>query len=435
MKNRDNYRDYRNDYIKKLSSLWDFSAKKWMLLFRMDVSLNINKILEQNKNLSKDDFLFLRMKNYDLEIFKDILKILKEQNPLKNEWEKGNIEAQLDKFITELHYLLYQINAQKLIAEKLFILLANEFGIYLDSIGLNITKPISLQKKSCNKIGEFELQKIKKISKILHEYFFKNWNNYLGRKFLFFLWDKNEAKKVLDKRSLYFPKWVDYTNVDVYDLILTFWKKSEKRIATEQYIRQGWISSQFFEMAPFFKTRLKKINSQLKLYCEKYNIPFKQLLNAESLNMAVETLRNRYDLAIWVLGSGTGVAALHEICGRNVRYLEWHKTWKKEAVWKNIGEKSSQKNLKNPKKILVCEHDTSTWATLTQLKEKFEKLYPNSEVDICFLYDFWGNSNYVYKIWFFKKCINPKEVRQIDFFDNIDILYKIVNSKEFREKL
>jgi len=56
-----------------------------MLLFRMDVSLNINKILEQNKNLSKDDFLFLRMKNYDLEIFKDILKILKEQNPLKNE--------------------------------------------------------------------------------------------------------------------------------------------------------------------------------------------------------------------------------------------------------------------------------------------------------------------------------------------------------------
>jgi len=51
-------------------------------------------------------------------------------------------------------------------------------------------------------------------------------------------------------------------------------------------------------MAPFFKTRLKKINSQLKLYCEKYNIPFKQLLNAESLNMAVETLRNRYDLAI-----------------------------------------------------------------------------------------------------------------------------------------
>jgi len=56
----------------------------------------------------------------------------------------------------------------------LFILLANEFGIYLDSIGLNITKPISLQKKSCDKIGEFELQKIKKISKILHEYFFKN---------------------------------------------------------------------------------------------------------------------------------------------------------------------------------------------------------------------------------------------------------------------
>lgn len=435
MKNRDNYRDFRNEYIKRLSLEWDFSAKKKITLFKRFVSIWINFILWQNKNLSKDDFLFLKMRNYDLEVFWNILKILKEQNYQKNEIENKDICFHLDNFISELHHLFYQINTRNLDSYSIFLSVANNFKIYIESIVLDINKPLNKQKKSCDKIWEFEIEKIRKIAKILYPYFFKNWNNYLWKKFLFFLWDKNEAKRVLSKRKLYFPGWIDYTDADIYEMILDYSTKSEKRLATEKHIRQDWLGYPFFDMLPFFKKKIRKINSELERYCKKYNIPYKQLLNAESLNMAVETLRNRYDLVIWILGSGTGVAALHEICGRNVGYMEWHKNWKKEAIWKNIGENKFWKMQKNPKKILVCEHDTSTGATLAQLKEKFEKLYPESEVDICFLYDFWKNSDFVHKTWFFKKCINPKETRQIDFFDNIEILYKIVSSKEFKEKL
>ncbi|EKD65840.1 MAG: hypothetical protein ACD_49C00079G0004 [uncultured bacterium (gcode 4)] len=435
MKNRDNYRNYRNDYIKRLSFGEDFSAKKKVSLFKRHVSIWINSILDQNKSLSKEDFPFLKMRDYERGIFRDILNISKEENNLKNERTNIDVLYNMNEFKLNLYGLLNQINAEKLTAEKLFILLVNEFGTYLDSIGLNINKSIQSQQKIWDKIGEFELQKIKKISKILYSYFLKSWNSYLGRKFLSFLWDKNEAKKVLSKRRLYFPNWMDYRDADIYELILNYASKSEKRIATEQYIRQYGMGYPFFDSMPYFKTKIDKINSQLEKYCKKYNIPFKQLLNAESLNMAVETLRNNYDLTIWILGSGTGVAALHEMFGRNVGYMEWHKKWKKEAVWRKIWENEWKINSKNPKKILVCEHDTSTWATLTQLKERFEKLYPESIVDICFLYDFWKNADFVDNVWFFRKCINPREIVQVYFFDNIEILYKMVNSKEFKAKL
>jgi len=436
MKNRDNYRNYRNDYIKKLSSLWDFSAKNKVALFKRFVSIWIRGILEQNKNLSKEDFPFLKMRDYERGIFREILKILKDRDDLENLWKThNNIPSQTHDLISDLCGLSYQINAEELAPHNAFMLLVNDFDIFLKSMGLDVNKSLLSQQKICEKIWEFELQKIKKISKILSTYFLKSWNPYLGKKFLFLLWDKNETKKILNKRKLYFPNWVDYRDADVYELILNYASKSEKRLATGEYIRQHGLGYPFFDSMPYFKKRITKINSQLKKYCQKYNIPFKQILNAESLNMTVETLRNNYDLTIWILGSGTGVAALHEICGRNVWYMEWHKKWKKEAVWRKIWENEWKVNSKNPKKILVCEHDTSTWATLVQLKERFEKLYPESIVDICFLYDFWKNSDFVDNVWFFRKCINPREIVQVYFFDNIEILYKMVNSKEFRAKL
>ncbi|MCK9272364.1 hypothetical protein M0P65_02345 [Candidatus Gracilibacteria bacterium] len=435
MKNCDNYRDFRNDYIKRLSFGENFSAKNKVALFKRFVAIGINSILDQNKNLSKEDFPFLKMRDYEKGIFKEILGILKEKDTIKNEGTNNDISHKMYDFISNLYGLLYQINTEGVSPHNAFILLVNDFDIFLKSVGLNINKSLSSQQKTCEKIGEFELQKIKKISKILYSYFFKSGNPYLGRKFLTFLGDKNEAKKVLSKRRLYFPNGVDYRDADIYELILNFSTKSEKRIATGEYIRQHGLGYPFFDSMPYFKKRIKKINRELKKYCKKYNIPFKQLLNAESLNMAVETLRNNYDFTIGILGSGTGVAALHEMFGRNVGYMEWHKKWKKEAVWRKIGENEGKVNSKNPKKILVCEHDTSTGATLVQLKERFEKLYPKSIVDICFLYDFGKNADFVDNVGFFRKCINPREIVQVYFFDNIEILYKMVNSKEFRAKL
>ena len=160
MKSRDNYRDFRNDYIKKFSSLWDFSVRKKISMFRRNVSIWINWILDQNKNLSKEDFVFLKMRNYDLEIFRDILWILKERNTSKNNWENVNFEVSLEKLIWELHYISYQINTQKLDSHNVFLLLVNEFDIFLKSVGLNISKSIPSQQKTCEKTLSWRLHSL-----------------------------------------------------------------------------------------------------------------------------------------------------------------------------------------------------------------------------------------------------------------------------------
>ncbi|HBA45024.1 TPA: hypothetical protein DCZ31_03510 [Patescibacteria group bacterium] len=87
------------------------------------------------------------MRDYERGIFRDILNISKEENNLKNERTNIDVLYNMNEFKLNLYGLLNQINAEKLTAEKLFILLVNEFGTYLDSIGLNINKSIQSQQK------------------------------------------------------------------------------------------------------------------------------------------------------------------------------------------------------------------------------------------------------------------------------------------------
>lgn len=348
MRNTQNYRHFRNQEVKKL---WFTPSKKGIMDFREFVSLNINHVLSRNPHLSKDDFLFLKMKDSDILIFKEVIEIAWRKNPQNN--------TTLDywnKFIDELYDILWQTNNEWLEPRRVFAFLQSYFQNLLEDFGLNFHKSLNSQKKVLKKLWEFEQQKIIDIIKILYPYFLKKGNNYVWINLLTFLWDKKEAEKVLWKRSMFFPRGFDYTNADTYELIMTFWKMKEKRMATIQYIQAHWIHDSFFNQAPYFKKRIQKIHKQLKLYCKKHNIPFKQRFFPENLNLAIETFRNNYDLVIWVPNSGTGVAVIHEIFGRNVRYLEWHRNWKKQAIWRNIWVNKNPLPA-NPERILVCEHD------------------------------------------------------------------------------
>lgn len=129
-----------------------------------------------------------------------------------------------------------------------------------------------------------------------------------------------------------------------------------------------------------------RVQEAFDKYFDHYHIPKRWGASEKFVNAAAEIKKQKYDLIIGVLGAGTPIPGLIEMMGNNnVRYLEWHKKWKKKLpTWKNIGRVRDV--VTQADKILVCENDTQYGTTLATIQPLLEKLQPK-QVDVSFYID------------------------------------------------
>lgn len=124
------------------------------------------------------------------------------------------------------------------------------------------------------------------------------------------------------------------------------------------------------------------ISMNLHRYAKHYNVPLGRVGEASTVNAAVELHKRNYDLVVGVLNAGTIFALPLEALGSNVRYLEYHRSWKrKKPVWRKVGR--HQEKPKKAKRILICENDSVTGKTLRAVLPKVEALEPEL-IDVCF---------------------------------------------------
>lgn len=187
-----------------------------------------------------------------------------------------------------------------------------------------------------------------------------------------------------------------------------------------------------FEECKYFREKLAIISEQYKIFANKYNLPedlpFKGAIAPKTsfINAACELKKGNYDLVIGVLKSGMPITQLLDFLGQNTRYLEWHKRWKQEPRWKNIG--SNTKTIKSAGKILVCEHDTQTGATLKAISPILKKLSPK-EVDVSFWVDFHHkNEENIANDNFYNKSIALNDISTDNLIENLKEMVEYAKS-------
>ena len=144
-----------------------------------------------------------------------------------------------------------------------------------------------------------------------------------------------------------------------------------------------------FQGTKYFKERLPVIREAYKEFAQKNNLPdsivnMGGLNTTDLINAAIELKKMNYDVVIGVLKSGIHVATIMDFLGQNTRFIEWHKHWKSGPRLKKIGSDISP--ITSAQKILICEQDAHTGATLNALIPFIEKLNPE-KVDVSFWID------------------------------------------------
>ena len=145
-----------------------------------------------------------------------------------------------------------------------------------------------------------------------------------------------------------------------------------------------------FEETRYFKERLSIINDSFNAFAKAHGLP-EALPDMDAggaqsslINAATELKKKKYDVAIGILNSGVYVAELLDYLGQNTRYVEWHRHWTRQPIWKHIG--SNDEPIENAQRILLCEQDIHTGATMDNLEPFLRELQPE-QVDATFWID------------------------------------------------
>lgn len=203
----------------------------------------------------------------------------------------------------------------------------------------------------------------------------------------------------------------DQVSYSLLRATLKYGTEEQIRKAILEYAAEYGIES--IEFADYIQDKLRPISENFNRYAEKSNLE-PRFITAEWLNAAFELEKQKYDLIVGVMNSGKYIANLMEFFGETVRYVEWHRHWKRSPVLRNIG--GSTERIYEANKILICEQDTRSGATLKALIPFLKKLNP-AQVDICFWIDHYG--------------INDKNVKDIGFYQNSFHTYTIPSSDLF----
>lgn len=233
-------------------------------------------------------------------------------------------------------------------------------------------------------VSDTEYQWIKNYSLLLIELgFIKGESGSLG----YDIADATKETELIRERIRILVETGDFRNSSDVQAIQTYGSQLEIHTALTKH-KPKTEEDSFFEN--FINTRptsnplcdlYSRAYANLKSYAEKFEIPFRHTPRAYDLSAAIELSRKKYDLIIGVLKAGSTLALPMEAIGENVRYMEWHKHWKRKPVWRNVGRATEKP--KKAKKILLCENDAVSGNTIEALLPSLEKLGAE-EVDICF---------------------------------------------------
>lgn len=186
------------------------------------------------------------------------------------------------------------------------------------------------------------------------------------------------------------------------------------------------------EITPPINSKIQTVIKTIDRYTDRYQIPrlpIDDRLAVDFINAAGEIAGMDYDCIIGVLNAGAPIPIILEILGKKTGYIEWHRNSKKIPKWRKTTIDIDI--IGNPQKILVCENDVSTGATLKKIIPYLEELRP-SQVDVCFHSPVWFPMQQVmstipfYTNYFHIKTLNKKQF--INYLDQMNKCCKIWNS-------
>lgn len=248
-------------------------------------------------------------------------------------------------------------------------------------------------------------------------------NLYMAFKCLEFLGEEDRIKERM-ARGVRFGG-TDQVSYHLLKATLKYGIEEQIQKALLEYASEDGIK--YIEFADYIQEKLRPISGSFNHYAEKNNLE-PQLLTAEWLNAAFELKKQKYDLIIGVMNSGKYVANLMEFFGEIVRYVEWHRHWKRSPVLRNIG--GSTERIHEAKKILICEQDTRSGATLKALIPFLKKFNP-AQVDICFLVDHYGtNDKNVKDVGFYQNSFHTYTLPSQDLFKHIGTAEDLAETKK-----
>ncbi len=175
-----------------------------------------------------------------------------------------------------------------------------------------------------------------------------------------------------------------FINSDLVKATLDFEEEVQSEQALHTLIQAG-MSPEPCANTAYMERRMKPIKEAYRMFARKHHLPetipeiYDENDRCLYINAAMELRKRGYDLAIGVLNSGIKTAQLLDFFGQATKYAEWHRDWKQPPAWRNIG--GGRKPETQTGKILLCEHDTNSGATLKALIPFLQKLKPR-QVDV-----------------------------------------------------
>ena len=180
------------------------------------------------------------------------------------------------------------------------------------------------------------------------------------------------------------------------------------------------------------KDRLRGNLGSFLDYAGQVGLPLESMnteIRPDMINAAGELI-SQYDLIVGVMNAGCSMAALCELMGGNVRYIEWHqkdREWEnREPVWRNVG--MNFKPVTEAKRILVCENDAVTGTTLRKIIPALQAL-GSEAVDVCFFLEAKGNK-VAGDIPFYRQHFGTWNVPSQNFLEHVGKFEKVLSGPQ-----
>lgn len=303
------------------------------------------------------------------------------------------------------------------------------------SVDINDSRSADEQSEELKKILGADLldtykQKILQIAEFCLK---DDYNLYVALKYFKFLGLQDRIVERISKGIRFRFGNKDLVSGELFRATCEYGTEEQIKNATEIYIKKESITPLYrLEDNPYFKEKFEEIKNAIKKYSQFYNLPVGFPITAEILNVAMEIRKRDYDLAIGVMRSGALMAIILEMLGTKTKYLEWSRNWKKGPIWRKIG-RDWNKTVEAGGKIMVCEHDTHTGATLKAIAPAIKNLKPKT-LDICFWIDaHHTNKKIVESSEDYGSTFNLEDFPKDKFFDNLQNFLKAIRSDKFAE--
>lgn len=171
---------------------------------------------------------------------------------------------------------------------------------------------------------------------------------------------------------------------------------------------------------------MNEIQAKQRAYEATANLPNRRnnLGTRVAPTAAIQLTDRRYDATIGILWSGASLANhMHCWGSENVGYIEWHRHWQRDPVWRLHDMRFDVRKHMN---ILLCENDAVSGRTLTKVLQKIDTLNP-ANVDVCFTGIYYEKSR--------EKALQLGAFRSVFHIADLDQSKVYSDMLRYREKL